>query len=120
MKKKNIVKENREFSRIIREGKKSWNDVYSIYHDKNNYGDYRVGISVSKKIGNAVVRNKIKRQVRNIVDKYKKIYPKDRDYIIIIRKNYIDLSFSEVENKFVELIKRITHTKEKKDENKNK
>ena len=109
MKKKNIVKENKDFSRIINNGKRYWNDVYSIYYDKNNYGDYRIGISVSKKMGNAVVRNKIKRQIRNIADKYKNIYQKDKDYIIIVRKNYINLKFSELEMKYLELINRITH-----------
>jgi len=109
MKKKNIVKENKDFSRIINNGKRYWNDAYSIYYEKNNYGDYRIGISVSKKIGNAVIRNKIKRQIRNIADKYKNIYQKDKDYIIIVRKNYINLKFSELEMKYLELINRITH-----------
>lgn len=118
MKKKNVVKENKDFSRIINNGKRYWNDTYSIYYDFNNYGDYRIGISVSKKIGNAVVRNKIKRQLRNIADKYKNIYQKDKDYIIIVRKNYINLKFSETEMKYLELMNRITHTKENRDEEK--
>lgn len=109
MKKKNIVKENKDFSRIINCGKRRWNDSFSIYYDKNNCNDYRIGISVSKKIGNAVTRNKIKRQVRNIADKYKNIYQKDKDYIIIIRKNYINLNFSEIEEKYIELINKIAH-----------
>ena len=109
MKKKNIVKENKDFSKIINNGQKYWNDTYSIYYDKNTYGYYRIGISVSKKIGNAVVRNKIKRQIRCIVDKYKNIYQNDKDYIIIVRKNYINFKFSELEMKFLELINKITH-----------
>lgn len=118
MKKKNVVKENKDFSRIINGGKKRWNDVFSIYYDNNDYGDYRFGISVGKKVGNAVVRNKIKRQVRSIVDKYKNIYPKDRDYIIIIRKNYINLNFSEIEKKYIELMNKLTYVKEKTNEEK--
>ena len=119
MKKKNIVKENRDFSRIINNGKKCWNDAFSIYYDVNSYNDYRIGISVSKKTGNAVTRNKIKRQIRNIADKYKNVYPKNKDYIIIVRKNYINLDFSEIEKKYIELINKTTHTKEnKKDEKK--
>lgn len=109
MKKKNIVKENKDFSRIINSGKKCWNDTYSIYYDKNNHDDYRIGISVSKKIGNAVVRNKIKRQIRNIVDNNKNIYQKNIDYIIIVRRNYINLKFSELEKKYLELMKKIAH-----------
>lgn len=108
MKKENIVKENRDFSRIINEGKKCWNEVFSIYYEKNNCEKYKFGISVSKKIGNAVVRNKIKRQVRNIIDKNKKMYKNNENYIIIIRRNYVNLKFSEIEKKYIELIKKIT------------
>ena len=118
MKKVNIVKENKDFSRIINNGKKCWNDVFSIYYSMNDKENYRFGISVSKKIGNAVTRNKIKRQMRNIVDKYKNICPNNQDYIIIIRKNYINLTFYEVRDKYIELMKKITHIKEKKDEEK--
>lgn len=112
MKKKNIVKENKDFSKIINSGQKKWNDTFSIYYINTNRDDYRFGISVSKKIGNAVVRNKIKRQVRNIIDKYKKIYPKHQDYIIIIRRNYINLNFSEIDSKYIELMKKIINKKE--------
>lgn len=112
MKKINVVKENKDFAKIINNGKKCWNDTFSIYYDNNNYEKYRFGISVSKKIGNAVIRNKIKRQLRMIVDKYKNIYSNDKDYIIIVKRNYINLNFSEVEQKYVELMRKITHTKE--------
>lgn len=112
MKKKNIVKENRDFAKIINNGKKCWNEIYSIYYDKNNYGDYRFGISVSKKIGNAVTRNRIKRQLRMIIDKYKNIYSKDKDYIIIVRRNYINLDFNAATNRYIELIEKITQKKE--------
>jgi ribonuclease P protein component len=109
MKKKNVVKENRDFSNLITGGKKYWNDTFSIYYGNNNCNNYRFGISVSKKIGNAVIRNKIKRQIRSIIDKHKNIYQNEKDYIIIVRKNYINLNFSEIEMKFLELMKKITH-----------
>lgn len=112
MKKINIVKENKDFAKIINNGKKCWNDTFSIYYDKNNCEKYRFGISVSKKIGNAVTRNKIKRQLRMIIDKYKNIYSKNQDYIIIVKKNYINLNFIEATDKYIELIKKITYSKE--------
>lgn len=112
MKKINVVKENKDFAKIINQGKKCWNDTYSIYYSKNNYDKYRFGISVSKKIGNAVVRNKIKRQIRMIIDKNKKLYSNNKDYIIIVRRNYINLNYFDVEKKYVELIEKIEHTKE--------
>lgn len=112
MKKINVVKENKDFAKIINNGNKCWNDTFSIYYDKNDLKKYRFGISVSKKIGNAVTRNKIKRQLRMIVDKFKNVYSNDKDYIIIVKRNYINLTFNEVIEKYCELIEKITHKKE--------
>ena len=83
------VKKSREFSSIIHSGKFVKNNTYVIYYKDNNLDNYRFGISVSKKLGNAVHRNKYKRQLRFILDKYKKNYQNGTDYIIIIRKWYL-------------------------------
>ncbi len=119
MKKKNVVKENRDFAKIINNGQNYWNECFSLYIYNNECNNYRFGISVSKKIGNAVTRNKIKRQVRNIIDKYKNIYQNDKDYIIIIRKKYINFNFQEICNKYIDLINRTNDIKEKDNEEKN-
>jgi len=55
---------------------------------------------------------KIKRQIRMIIDKYKKLYSKNKDYIIIVRRNYINLNFAEAMDKYAEIIEKISHTKE--------
>ena len=67
MKKEYRVKKNEDFSLIIKEKQSLANRSFIIYYRKNDYPNARVGISVSKKIGKAVVRNKIKRQVRMMV-----------------------------------------------------
>lgn len=112
MKKKYRVKENKDFSKIINEGNNYYNDCFSIYTMTNIYGYSRFGISVSKKLGNAVLRNKIKRQIRNIIDKNKNIYQNDKDYIIIVRKKYVNYNFLELCNKYIELINRMNCVKE--------
>lgn len=73
----------------------------------NNLNYDRYGISVSKKLGNAVYRNKYKRRIRNIVDNYKKIYINKQDYIIILRKSGTEKSFQELEKNFFELMNRL-------------
>lgn len=101
------VKKSRDFSNIIHSGKFVKNRSYALYIKDNNLDIYRFGISVSKKLGNAVYRNKYKRQLRFIIDKYKKNYQNGFDYIIIIRNGYINLDFSEKENDYVCLINKI-------------
>lgn len=91
MKKEYRIKKNEEFQTIIQKKQSVANKKFVIYY-KNNEEHLKVGISVSKKLGNAVVRNKTKRQVRMMVqqvfDKTKK-----RDFIIIVRNKYLLDSF---------------------------
>lgn len=107
MKKINIVKDNLEFNNIIQNSKKVKNQYFVIYYEKNNLNRYRFGISVGHKLGNAVLRNKYKRRIKNILDNYKNIYSKNRDYIIILRKSCLNLSYQEIEENLINLIKLI-------------
>ncbi len=97
MKKINTVKKNDDFSKIIKTGKYYKTKYFVIYIKDNNLERYRFGISIGKKAGKAVTRNKIKRQLRTIIDKYKNDYPNGKDYIIIVKNCFIEASFSEIE-----------------------
>ena len=68
MKKINVVKNNNDYQRIINKNNSYRNNCFVIYIDSNKLNYSRFGISVSKKIGNAVVRNYYKRIIRNICD----------------------------------------------------
>ena len=116
MKKMNIVKESRDFQKIIEKGKCSKNRYYVIYQLENDLNHYRFGISISKKTGNAVIRNLYKRKLRNIIDANKKLYPKNQDYIIIIRKNCLLLSYQEMKESLFELMISHYKNKERRDE----
>ena len=107
MKKINIVKENKMFNEIINKKKCVQDKNLVIYYQKNTLDHYRFGISVGKKIGCAVVRNNYKRKVRNIIDKHKKLYANNIDYIIIVRKNCLNIEFEKIEKSFVYLINKI-------------
>ena len=59
---------------------------------------------MSKKLGNAVYRNKYKRKIRAIIDKYKKNYNNNKDYIIIFRKGGENKLFQDLEQDFLNLM----------------
>ena len=107
MKKINIVKSNEEFNEIIKVGKCIKNKYFVLYHLKNDLGRYRFGISVPKKVCNAVNRNKLKRKVRNIIDNSKNLYSNYEDYIIIIRKSCLNEEYSVLEDNFINLFNNI-------------
>lgn len=95
MKKRNIIKKNNDFFRIINKNKCYKTSSYIIYIEKKEQDKYHFGISVSKKIGNAVIRNKIKRQIKNMVDK--KSYLSCYNIVIIVRKNYLKNNYNDNE-----------------------
>ena len=107
MKKEEIVKNNRDFDSIIKNGKYQKNNNFIIYYINNDKNMNRFGISVGKKIGNAVIRNYYKRVIRNICDKNKNLYSNNKDYIIIMRKGLISLNYNEANDSFIDLIKKI-------------
>lgn len=113
MKKKYIVKEHVDFTAIIQHGRYYKSKYFVIYTKKNELDYYRFGISVGKKVGNAVVRNKVKRQMRMIIDNYKKNYQKSMDYIIIIKSNYVDGSFLEIKKSFEDIIDKMNKNNNK-------
>ena len=104
MKKKFIVKNSRDFEKIIKEGKCKKNKSFIIHSKKNDLEYDKYGISVSKKLGNAVFRNKYKRKIRAIIDNYKKMYVNHEDYIIILRRGALDKSHDELEKDFIALM----------------
>jgi len=56
----------------------------------------RFGIAVGKKVGNAVIRNRLKRVYRNLIDDNKLRFPKAYDYIIIVRNESLNASFEDL------------------------
>ena len=105
MKKFEIVKEKRIFDKIINSSKYIKNDTFVIYYEKHEEDFPKFGIAVGKKIGNAVTRNKYKRIIRNLVDQNKFLFKNTFDYIIIIKKKCLDLSYNELNDSLNALIK---------------
>jgi ribonuclease P protein component len=110
MKKINILKNNRDFNRIIDSYKSHKYKDFVIYIERTNDELYHFGISVGKKIGNAVTRNKYKRRIRSIIDK--KNYQKGINCIIILRKSILDREYIEIENALLKAFKELKITKE--------
>lgn len=105
MKKINILKNSRDFTRIIKTTSPYKSKNYIIYIEKGTEDIYHFGISVSKKIGNAVVRNRTKRQIKSILDE--KYYKNGFNCIIIVRKSLLDLDFSSMKESLFEQIQKL-------------
>ena len=108
MKKYEVVKKNDEFNDIINTGKSLKNYFYHIYYKDGDMPFPKFGIAVSKKYGNAVERNKVKRQVRSLLDQNKNLFSNGKNYIIMVRKGVKDLAYSEMEKNLVSLLQKGT------------
>ncbi|MDD5865202.1 MAG: ribonuclease P protein component [bacterium] len=104
MNKEYIVKDNTKFNEIINNGKKISNSEFIIFYKQKNEMTPKFGITAPKKIGNAVIRNKCKRQVRNMVYLNNLLFKKYNNYIIIIRKGFLLNSFKQNELSLIDLL----------------
>ena len=104
MKKLNIIKKQDEINNIIKTGNLSKNKYFFIYNKERESKYYRFCICVSKKLGNAVVRNKNKRQIKDIIDKSNLVFKSNMDYVIILRKEISNISYENKKKYLLEIL----------------
>lgn len=107
MKRIEMVKSNEDFQKIIHNKRFVTNKLFTIYTKSYPQSYPQFGIAVKKSYGTAVDRNKIKRQIRFLVDNYKKEFKNSVKYIIMIKNTCKNVSFQEMETSFASLIKEI-------------
>ena len=101
---KNRIKKYSEFQKVIEEGEVKKTNFFVAYIIRNELGYSRFGISVPKKIGTAVLRNRIKRQVRSAIGQSTK-FDKAIDVVIIVRRTYQTEQFTLVKSEISDIVK---------------
>ena len=112
MKRYEMVKAHEDFNEIINKGYKRKNKYFLIFSLPEEEKRPHFGIAVGKSLGNAVVRNKFKRQIRNILDENKFLFPNNHNYIIIIKKECVGVTYQELKNNLISLMKEEKNEKE--------
>lgn len=106
MKKINIVKEKKDFDKAFKLRNQIFSKYAYIYINDNNLDIYRFGICVSKKVGNAVTRNKLKRRIKDIIDK-SKLQFSNKDYIIVLKKSAKSTEYLELKEDLLKVFKNL-------------
>jgi len=88
----------------LRQFKRSY--LFTVYYRKNDFGFERYGLFVTKQNGGAVTRNKIKRQVRMMIDGVSD-YTKSLDLIVVVSKKYDVNQYNENANELTQLLSTI-------------
>ena len=107
MKKVNIIKKSDTINDVINNGNRVKNKYFYLYYKERENSKYKIAICVSKKIGNAVNRNKVKRQLKDILDKSNLIFKTNTDYVIIVSKEINKINYKEKEENIIKLISKI-------------
>ena len=106
MKVLNRIKKNVEFNKVIDEGQLIKSDTLTLYFLENKLGYTRIGISIPKKSGNAVIRNKMRRQIRAIIASDVDL-SKSHDIVLVARKQYSVDQFEKTRSDLNYLIKKV-------------
>lgn len=103
MNKQLIIKKSDEIAQIVKTGKKSVSKFYITYNIESDTIFNKYCVSVSKKLGKAHIRNRIKRRVKDILMKNR--IDLNKKYVIIIRKDAVDASYEELKEILIKQIK---------------
>ncbi len=97
------LKKNHQFQSVYKSGKSYANKYLVMYVTENGIGRNRIGISVSKKVGNSVVRHRITRLVRESYRLQEAMFNSGLDIVIVARKNAASVGYAEIESALLHL-----------------
>lgn len=115
MRRKLRLRNREDYSRVYRGGRSFANGQFVVYWSKQPSAQpFRVGISASKKIGNAVVRNRMRRLVKEIVRHMEGQIVPYVDFILIVRKPAVTMSYAELERSIKHVLRKAGLLKDSK------
>ncbi|WP_166245801.1 ribonuclease P protein component [Paenibacillus turpanensis] len=107
MQKELRLQSRNDFQRVYRHGKSSANHQFVVYHMPNDEADaFRVGLSVSKKVGGAVVRNRIRRMLKEILRHMEHSITPGTYFVVIVRKPALELDYEGMRKSLIHVLKR--------------
>lgn len=97
------IKENYEFRRMYAKGKSGVSSCLVVYYRPNRRDCNRLGVTVSAKLGHAVVRNRIRRRLREIFRLSQPQMRKGYDIIIVARSRAVNATYQELERAYLRI-----------------
>ena len=97
------LKKNRDFQNVYSNGKSYANKYLVMYVLENNLNRNRIGISVSKKVGNSVIRHQITRLVRESYRLQEDVFNSSLDIVVIARGTAREVGYKEIESALLHL-----------------
>ena len=99
------LKKNDQFREVYKRGKFLANKYLVIYVLENNLEINRLGISVSKKVGNSVVRHHLARLIRESYRLHEDMFNSGLDIVVVARKSAADINYHDMESALLHLFR---------------
>ncbi len=104
MKTQNRLKKRKHFNYIYKMGQSKNSQFVKLVFIKSKFKPFKVGFSVSKKIGNSVVRNKVKRRMKEIIYSFSSNMSDNFNYIFVAKQGIENLNFEKLKQEIKKLI----------------
>lgn len=101
------LKSNRDFQRLYRRGKSAVSPCVAVYARANRLGRNRLGITVSTKVGHAVVRNKVRRRLREAYRIHEEMFRQGMDIVVVARVRAATSAYRYLERDFLKSAKKL-------------
>ena len=99
------LRKNNDFKNVYNNGISKANKYFVVYLLENNCDYNRIGVSVSKKVGNSVVRHRIKRLLKESYRLHENLFNSGLSIVIIARKGAEELDYKSTESSIIHLFK---------------
>ncbi|MDO5690400.1 MAG: ribonuclease P protein component [Tissierellia bacterium] len=97
------LRKNSDYQQVFKKGRSHWNKHFTIVMRKNEETGPRIGFTITKKYGNAVQRNRKRRQLKEIVRNNQQALISGYDLVIIPKKNTLTMNYHELEDSLTQL-----------------
>ena len=101
------LKLNHVFRRLYHKGKSAANKYLVLYCRKNGSGENRIGLTVSAKLGHAVVRNRIRRRLREIYRLHEAQFRPGWDLVVVARSRAVNAPYAQLEKAYLSLAQKL-------------
>jgi len=102
-----VLKKNKDYKNVYSRGKSVADRHLVLYFLANNSSDCRLGFTVSRKIGNAVKRNRIRRLFKEACRINKEQFTGGYDIVLLARRHNESLKYRQVEESLLKLLKKV-------------
>jgi len=109
------LKENSMFRRLYAKGRSAAGSYLVVYCRRNGTDGNRIGFTVSKKLGHAVVRNRVRRRLREIYRLHEEEFLHGWDLVVVARSRAVGAPYAKLERAFLSLCQKLNLLAEKGD-----